>query len=420
MVINKSQSKSREYSKDVPELVRSLVDVQIKKSGSAKSVDGASFISSIVKHTIEALMEAEMKDHLDLCKSSSEPNSKNGYGGKTIKGDFGQVEISVPRDRKSTFEPEIVPKRSREIGDFSNKVISLYARGLTTREIQDHLEEMYGVDVSPQFISNATSQIQEQLEEWRVRPLDKVYPVVYLDGTFISVRDQETGRVVKKCLYVVLGVDTEGRLDVLSLEIDNTEGAKFWLQVLEKLKQRGVEDIFIACADGLKGFGEALGAVFPQADLQLCVVHQIRNATKFIPHKHKKAFCADMRKIYNAIDLDAAEIALDQLEEKWGKQYPAAISSWRKNWHALTTFFDYPAELRKMIYTTNRIENLNSRIKKNIKNRRQFNNDNSLLKIVFLNVRNISNKWNPVTNWSTIFNQLSLIFKERLIMNNAY
>lgn len=418
MTIQKIEAKK--YSKEIPDLVRQLVDTKIKSAGTAKLQDGQSFISSIVKHTIEALMEAELQEHLSECKELNSHNSKNGYGAKTLRGDFGQVDIKVPRDRKSTFEPEIVPKRTKEISDFSNKVISLYARGLTTREIQEHLEEMYSVDVSPQFISNATTLVQEQLEEWRLRPLEKVYPVVYLDGTFISVRDEETGRVIKKCLYVVLGVDTEGCLDVLSLEIDNTEGAKFWLQVLEKLKQRGVEDILIACADGLKGFGEALHAVFPKTDLQLCVVHQIRNSTKFIAHKHKKSFCADMKKIYNAIDLESAEIALEELEEKWAKQYPAAIGSWRNNWHALTTFFNYPAELRKMIYTTNRIENLNSRIKKNIKNRRQFNNDNSLLKLVFLNVRNISKKWNPVPNWSTIFNQLTLVFSDRLSLNNTF
>lgn len=411
------KNKSTNYDKDLPELVKSLVNTKIKQAGSAKSLDGESFISSIVKHTVETLMQAELEEHLS---SSDEANSKNGFGSKTVKGDFGQIDIKTPRDRKSTFEPAIVPKRSQEIGNFSKKVISLYARGLTTREIKEHLEEMYGVDVSPQFVSNATAQIQEQLEEWRNRPLNKVYPIIYLDGTFISVRDDETGRVIKKCLYVVLGVDIEGRLDVLSLEIDNTEGSKFWLHVLEKLKLRGVEDVLIACADGIKGFGQALNAVFEQADLQLCVVHQIRNATRFIPHKHKKSFCADMKNIYNAIDLKQAEIALDKLEEKWGKKYPAAIASWRNNWKNLTTFFNYPAELRKMIYTTNRIENLNSRIKKNIKNRRQFNNDNSLLKLVFLNVKNVSKKWSPVKNWSTIFNQLSLIFKDRLKLDGAF
>lgn len=410
----KRKQEEKTASESVSSTIQSLVNERINESGSAQSVDGESFIASIVKQTVESLMEAELHEHLSDCKTSRSPNSKNGFGKKSVKGDFGEVELTVPRDRQSSFEPKILPKRKRELGNFSDKVVSLYARGLTTREIEEHLAEMYGIEISPQFVSHATNKIKEQLEEWRARPLDRLYPIVYLDGTFMSVRDEETGSVVKKCLYVVLGVDTEGRLDVLSLEIANTEGAKFWLQVLSKLKKRGVEDILIACADGLKGFKEAIETVFPKTDLQLCVVHHVRYVTKFVKHVDKKAFCGDMRKIYAADDLPAAEFALEELDKKWGTRYPSAITSWRDNWISLTTFFDYPPDLRKMIYTTNRIENLNSVIKKNIKNRRQFRNDDSLLKIVFLNVRNISQKWNSVRNWSTIYNQLCLIFNKRM------
>lgn len=406
-------------STDLATTVQKIVNERIKSAGSAKAVDGNSFISSIVKQTIETLMKAELEEHLQESRENGSSNSKNGFDQKKVKGDFGEVEITVPRDRDASFEPAIVPKRQREIGNFSEKVISLYARGLTTREIEQHLAEMYNIEVSPQFVSNATNQVKEQLEEWRSRPLEAIYPIVYLDGTFISVRDQETNTVMKKCLYVVLGVDTEGRLDVLSLEIENAEGAKFWLQVLSKLKKRGVQDILIACADGLKGFDTALESVFPHTDLQLCVVHHIRNVTKFVKYADKKAFCADMKKIYCANDIQAAEFALEQLEQKWGKKYPAAIQPWKDKWTALTTFFQYPLELRKTIYTTNRIENLNSRIKKNIKNRRQFRNDDSLLKIVFLNVRNISQKWSPVANWSTIYNQLVIHFGERIKNQNS-
>lgn len=416
----KTKSKTPELPTNLTSAIQSLIDNKIEDSGSAKSVDGEAFISSIIKQTVETLMDAELKEHLEDCKENKSSNSKNGFGKKSIKGDFGEVDLTVPRDRKASFKPKIVPKRKREIGNFSNKVISLYARGLTTREIEEHLSEMYGVEISPQFVSHATAKVKEQLEEWRSRPLEKVYPMVFLDGTFISVRDDETGSVVKKCLYVVLGVDTDGKLDVLSLEIANTEGARFWLQVLNKLKKRGVEDIFIACADGLSGFKDAIKSVFPKADVQLCVVHHVRNVTKFVKHSDKKAFCSDMKKIYNADDIAGAEHALNDLDEKWGKKYPAAITSWRDNWNSLTTFFDYPLELRKTIYTTNRIENLNSVIKKNIKNRRHFKNDDSLLKLVFLNVRNVSSKWSSVRNWSTIYNQLSIIFKDRLVQKDAF
>lgn len=405
--MNKSTNNN---SDNLATTVQEIVNNRIKESGSAKAVNGNDFISQIIKTTVETLMQAEMEEHLQ----ETESNTRNGRGKKTIKGDFGQIEIETPRDRDSSFRPDILPKRQKELGDFSNKVVSLYARGLTTREIQEHLYEMYKVEVSPQFVSMATGKLKEQLEEWRNRPLEKVYPVVFVDGTFVSVRDDETGIVSKKCLYVVLAIDLEGRLDVLSLEIEKTEGARFWLNILGKLQKRGVEDILIVCADGLKGFSEALEATFPKADLQLCVVHHIRNVTRFVKHKDKKEFCADMKNIYAAPDIQAAEFALEKLEEKWGKKYPASITPWKEHWQSLTTFFKYPVELRKLIYTTNRIENLNSRIKKNIKNRRQFRNDESLLKIAYLNVRNVSQKWAPVNNWCSIYHQLVILFGDRV------
>jgi transposase-like protein len=286
---------------------------------------------------------------------------------------------------------------------------------MTTREIEEHLREMYSVEISPQFISRATERLATEITEWQNRPLEKVYPVVYVDGLYVSVRSgNNAGAVTKKCVHIVLGISCDGKQEVLGLWIEESEGARFWLKVFNDLKARGVEDILILCGDGLKGLPDAVGAVYPKTDVQLCVVHQIRNATKFVSYKDRKAFCDDMRPIYTAPTVEAAELALDALERKWVHRYPMSISSWRNNWERLTTFLRYPVELRKMVYTTNAIESLNAQMRKNTSNRKVFPNDEAVIKILFLNVRNFTNKWTKRHGWDIVMNQLSMIFGERL------
>ena len=393
---------------------------QVKAAGGTKAFyKQHDIIKELTRATYQALLDAEMEEHLGYEKNDREskdtPNSRNGKGSKKIRGDFGEVELETPRDRKGTFDPQIVKKRQSSVGNFTDKVVSLYARGMTTREIEEHLREMYSVEISPQFISRATERLVTDIIEWQNRPLDKVYPVVYVDGLHVSVRSgNNAGAVTKKCVHIVLGISCDGKQEVLGLWIEESEGARFWLKVFNDLKARGVEDILILCGDGLKGLPDAVGAVYPKTDVQLCVVHQIRNATKFVSYKDRKAFCDDMRPIYTAPTVEAAELALDALERKWGHRYPMSISSWRNNWERLTTFLRYPVELRKMVYTTNAIESLNAQMRKNTSNRKVFPNDEAVIKILFLNVRNFTNKWTKRHGWDIVMNQLSMIFGERL------
>lgn len=391
----------------------------VKAAGGTTRVGGEAFLQQIVKATMQALLDAEMTDHLGYDKhqaaGQSPGNSRNGYGRKKLRGDFGELTIQTPRDRDASFQPQIIKKRQTTVGNFSGKIISLYARGLSTREIQDHLQEMYGIDVSPEFVSRITMRVQGELLAWQNRPLHEMYPIIYVDGMFISVRDGEgSGKVLKKCLYTVLGVDISGEQDVLGLWIAESEGARFWLKILNDLKARGVRDILILCGDGLSGLPEAANSAFPKADVQLCVVHQIRNATKFVSWKDRKSFCADMRKIYTAPTVEAAQAALDDLDHTWGKQYPMSIASWRNHWEHLTTFFQYPADLRNLIYTTNSIENLHGLLRKNTRSRKVFPNDESAIRLHYLNVKNITKKWRRRAGWDTVINQLALMFPERI------
>jgi transposase-like protein len=286
---------------------------------------------------------------------------------------------------------------------------------MTTREIEEHLREMYGIDVSPQFVTRATERMQQEIIEWQSRPLEAVYPVVYVDGLRVSVKSgNNAGPVMKKCVYIVLGIAPSGQQEVLGLWIEETEGARFWLKVFNDLKARHVKDILILCGDGLKGLPEAVESVFPKTDVQLCVVHQIRNATKFVSYKDRKAFCTDMRPIYTAPTSEAAALALEEFASKWGARYPASINSWRSNWERLTAFLKYPVELRKMVYTTNAIESLNAQMRKNTSNRKVFPNDDAVIKILYLNVRNFTNRWTKRQGWDIVMNQLSMIFGDRL------
>jgi len=374
-------------------------------------------IKEMTRAMFQTLLDAEMEEHLGYKINDRESketlNSRNGRGRKKIRGDFGEVEVETPRDREGSFEPKTIKKRQTSVGNFADKVISLYTRGMSTREIEDHLREMYQIEVSPQFITRATESIQSEIIEWQNRPLEPVYPVVYVDGLFVSVN---SGSVTKKCVHIVLGISCAGKQEVLGMWIEESEGAKFWLKVFNDLKARGVKDILILCGDGLKGLPEAVESVYPKTDVQLCVVHQIRNVTKFVPHQYKKQFCKDMRPIYTAPTIEAAELALKEFEDKWGQRFPMSIASWKNNWTRLTAFLKYPVELRKMIYTTNAIESLNAQLRKNTSNRRAFPSDDSVIKILFLNVRNFSNKWTKRQGWDIVMNQLLMIFGDRLAL----
>jgi transposase-like protein len=402
-------------SEPAADFKKSLMD-QVRAAGGTQAVDTKQLFQKLVKETLEALLELEMEEHLGYPKHDpagrGSGNSRNGASGKTVRGDFGQIEIETPRDRNSSFEPKIVAKRQTSIGNFNEAVISLYARGMTTREIEQHIKEMYGVEISPQFVSRATEELQQQIAEWQSRPLERVYPIIFVDGLRVAVRTDKG--VLKKCVYTVLGVSLSGKQEVLGLWIEETEGARFWLRVFNDLKARGLQDALIICGDGLTGLRNAVESVFPQADVQLCVVHHIRNVTKFVSYKDRKLLCAAMRPIYTAPTIEAAELALDRFAQSWETRYPASVAAWRNHWNELTTFFKYPVELRRMIYTTNAIESLHSQMRKNIANRKVFPNDEALIKILFLNLRNFANRWTKRQGWDIVMNQLMMIFGDRL------
>lgn len=389
----------------------------VRQRGGSSKVGGDEFVKELMSRTYQALLDAELEEHLGYAKNEASGrgsgNSRNGRGKKKIRGDFGEVEIEPPRDRNGTFEPQLIEKRSSVVDNFADKVVSLYARGMTTREISSHLEEIYGVELSESFVSRAVSSIQEQVDDWQGRPLESIYAILYIDGIRFNVRS-ENGKIVKKCFYTLLGVPLSGKQEVLGLWIADTESASFWLSVLTELKSRGVQDVLIACVDGLTGMPEAIESVFPEADIQLCIVHQIRNCTKFVSYKDRKALCADMKEIYDAPNEKAAAAALEKLEQKWGKQYPMVIASWKAKWSLLVNFLHYPLEIRKITYTTNAIEALHALFRKNTKNRKVFPNDDALFRLLYLNIKNLGGKWTKRKNWSTVLNQFSILFAERL------
>ena len=380
-----------------PEALKKLLIAQVRARGGTQAFDTKALAQNLVKQTLEALLEVEMEEHLGYPKHAPEGrgsgNSRNGAMPKTIRGDFGEVEIETPRDRNGDFDPKIVAKRQTSVGNFTETIMSLYARGMSTREIEEHVKQIYNIEISPQFVSRATEQLQQQITDWQNRPLERIYPVVFVDGLRVAVRTEKG--VVKKCVYTVLGVGIAGRQEVLGIWIEETEGARFWVRVLNDLKARGVQDILVLCGDGLTGLPEAVHAVFPHADVQLCVVHQIRNATKFVSYKDRKPFCADMRPIYTAPSSEAAALALQRFEQIWGARYPMSVASWRNHWDGLTAFFKYPVEFRRLIYTTNAIESLHSQLRKNIATRKVFPHDEAVIKILFLNIRNFSDRWSP-------------------------
>ena len=402
-------------SEPTADFKKSLMD-QVRAAGGTQAIDTKQLFQKLVKETLEALLELEMEEHLGYPKHDAAGrgtgNSRNGASSKTVRGDFGEIDIETPRDRNSSFEPKIVAKRQSSIGNFNQVVISLYARGMTTREIEQHIKEMYDVEISPQFVSRATEELQQQITEWQSRPLERVYPIIFVDGLRVAVRTDKG--VFKKCVYTVLGVSLSGKQEVLGLWIEETEGARFWLKVFNDLKARSVQDVLIVCGDGLTGLRNAVESVFPQADVQLCVVHHIRNVTKFVSYKDRKLLCAGMRPIYTAPTIEAAGLALDRFAQGWEARYPASVASWRNHWNELTTFFRYPVELRRIIYTTNAIESLHSQMRKNIANRKVFPNDEAVIKILFLNLRNFVNRWTKRQGWDIVMNQLMMIFGDRL------
>jgi putative transposase len=399
-----------------PEAFKKMLMAQVRARGGTSAVDSKNVFQQLVKQTMEAFLELEMEEQLGYSKYAAEGrgsgNSRNGSTTKTVRGDFGEIQLDTPRDRNSEFEPKIVAKRQTSAGNFTDMVISLYTRGMTTREIEEHIKEIYSIDISPQFVSRATEQLQQQITEWQNRPLDRLYAVVFVDGLRVAVRSDKG--VVKKCVYTVLGVGVGGKQEVLGLWIEETEGARFWLKVFNDLKARGVQDILILCGDGLTGLPDAVQSAFPATDVQLCVVHQIRNATKFVSYKDRKLFCASMRPIYTAPTIEAAELALHDFERAWGNRYPMSVASWRNHWEGLTTFFKYPVELRRIVYTTNAIESLHSQMRKNISSRKMFPNDDAVTKILFLNIRNFSNRWSKRQGWDIVMNQLAVMFRDRL------
>ena len=373
-------------------------------------------LKELTKAILERALAAEMTDHLGYEKHDPaghhRGNTRNGKSPKTLKGEFGELELETPRDRQATFEPKIVAKGQRRWTGFDDKIISMYARGMTTREIQGHLQEIYGIEVAPTLISNATDAVLEEVKLWQNRPLEELYPIVYLDALRVKVRDE--GHIQSQAIYVVLGVNLEGQKEVLGLWVAQSVRAKFWLQGLRELQNRGVQDILIACVDGLKGFPEAIEAVYQRTEVQLCIVHLVRASLNYVPWKLRKPGVADLQSIYRAATVAEAEQPLAELESKW-KAYPSVSQVWRRNWARITPFFHYPPDIRRAIYTTNRVESLNRSLRKIIKSRGGCPNEEAALKLLFLALRQAAKKWTmPIHHWREDLNHFTILWPERM------
>ncbi|GAB6075357.1 IS256 family transposase [Desulfurobacterium crinifex] len=373
-------------------------------------------LRKLIQQTLKEALEAELEEFLGYSKyeRTNSNNSRNGYISKTVKTAAGEVEIETPRDRKGDFEPKIVKKRQTVLEDLENKIIALYSKGMTVRDIQELLSDMYGMDISPSLISKITDRLTPRIEEWQSRPLERIYVVLYIDCIFYKVR--QDGKVIDKAVYVVIGVNKEGRKELLGFWINESESASFWFKVLNDLKSRGVKDVLIFSVDNLSGIGKAIKGVYPQAEIQKCVVHQIRNSLRYVSWKDKKELSSDLKKVYGAATLEEAELRMDEFEEKWGNKYPHVIKSWRTNWEELMAYFKYPLELRKLMYTTNIIESVNSKFRKVTDGKRVFPSDMSVLKSLYLAALELEKKWNRsvIKDWGIIYGQLSIIFEERL------
>ena len=394
---------------------------EIKKCKTIDDVLGKNgLVQRLVKDVLENILEAEMDEHLGRDKyqrqSDIEPgerNYRNGYSQKNLRSSFGDVDLDIPRDRKSEFEPQIVKKYETVCNELDKKIISLYAKGMTTSDIQAEIEDLYGITISPSMVSKITDKVIATATEWQNRMLDKIYPIVYLDAMYFKVRSN--GKIVNKAVYICLGYTMEGYKDILGLWVDEAEGAKFWLGICNDLKNRGVKEILIACMDGLKGLPQAIQTVFPSANIQTCIVHQIRNSIKYIASKDKKSFMKDLKEVYKAPTEELALAQLDKLKETWGNSYGMVIDSWYNNWNNLSTFFDFSPRIRKMIYTTNALEGFNRQVRKYTKSRTIFPTDETLNKCVYLATMEIMEKWTqPVPNWGATLAELTLFFTEEL------
>jgi len=395
-----------------------IIDELLAEQREGREVFGPDgIVTELTKRMMERLLQAELDDHLgyERGERGSQPraNTRNGTTKKRVKTDTGELELEVPRDRQGTFEPQAVKKQQTRLSGFDDKVLSLYAKGMSVREIQGHLAELYGTEVSPDLISRVTSAVMEDVREWRSRPLAAVWPIVYLDALVIRVRDG--GVVRRKSVYLAIGVNVDGIKEVLGMWIEETEGAKFWLKVITELKNRGVADIFVACVDGLKGFPDAIEAVFPKTTVQTCIVHMIRNSTRFVSYKDRRAVAASLKPIYTAVDRDAALEALGAFEEEWGEQYPMIGQSWRSNWERVVPFLDFPHSVRKVLYTTNAIESFNARVRKLINGKGHLPNDDAAYKLVYLAIAAAERRWTrPCKGWKEALNQFAIHFEGRL------
>jgi len=411
--MRKQDQKDTRPEFDVEKYKQMLKNVKSMKDITGK--DG--LIQTLLKSTIENVMKAELEDHLGYAhndaRNKNTENSRNGYSPKTLKTSTGSMEIEVPRDRHGTYEPKVVQKYETIDSDFEEKIISMYAKGMTTRDISTHIKELYGADISPSLISKVTDKIMTCVTQWRARSLDELYPVVFFDAIHYKV--QSDGKVISKAIYVCLGITIEGKKDILGLYAGENESASFWLSVLTDLQVRGVQDILIACIDGLKGFPEAIKTIFPRTEIQLCIVHQIRNSIKYVSTKNQKEFMRDLKAIYQATTQSLARENLDVLEKKWGHTYPIVVNSWIKNFENLSQYFKYAEPIRKMIYTTNIIEGYNRQLRKVTKNRSIFPSDDSLMKLMYLATKDVMKKWvQPKSNWAETIGQLAIIFPDRL------
>jgi len=384
--------------------------------------DVQSLLKGLFKGTIERMLEAEMEEHLGYEKHSPvgdlSGNSRNGYGKKTIKSELGETELAVPRDRNGTFEPLVIEKRQTKTDDLENRIIAMYAKGMSNRDIEDHMRDIYGVDASPALISRITDKIMPAVSEWQNRPLEAVYPTVFLDGIVFKVR--KDSKVINKCVYSVLGINMDGKKEILGIWISENESASFWTTVCNELKNRGVKDILIACRDNLSGFSTAIETVFPQTEQQLCIIHQIRNSTKYVSYKDLKPIMSGLKAIYQAPSEDDALYHMEEFREKWGKKYPQIIKSWEQNWLELSTYFKYPEEVRRLIYTTNAVEGFHRMLRKYTKTKTSYPTDDSVRKSVYLSIQEITKKWSmPIRDWGIIIGQLIIFFDDRMQSKKA-
>lgn len=414
-------SDKNDTNKTKPEIPQALLDHVIANYKNPADLIGENgMLKQLTKAVIEAALQAEMNKHLGHAHygavANASGNVRNGQSAKTLTGDFGEIQIAVPRDRDASFSPQLIAKHQRRVPGFDERILSLYARGMSTREIAAHLQEMFGAEVSPALISAITDTVADEVRAWQSRPLDRLYPILYLDCLMVKTR--EAGSAANRAIYMAIGVNTDGIKEVLGLWTAPTEGAKFWLSVVTELKNRGVNDILIACVDGLKGFPEAIAAVYPHAEVQLCLVHLVRNSLSYVSWKQRKAVAADLRSIYTAATVDEAQTALDAFAQQWDCTYPQIARSWRNHWAHVIPFFAYAPEIRKVIYTTNAIESVNYSLRKITKTRGSFPNDEAAIKLLYLGLRNISQRWTmPIQNWKQAMSQLMIRFEAQF--NNA-